>query len=129
MSNVSFFKCKSSGSILYAVKNKSAADVSEALLAALKPNTTDGAYEKHVPAAEINGRTVCVKVGSAAHPMLDTHYIQWIALETNCSVYFRYLKPDTAPEACFELTADEIPLAAYEYCNLHGLWMNDLLVS
>lgn len=125
MSKVNFLKCKANGSIVYAVSDKSTGDVCEELLTAMKPNTTDGAYEKHVPVISRNAGTVCVTVGSTEHPMLDTHYIQWIALETDRSVYFRYLKPDTSPKACFELTADEVPLAAYEFCNLHGLWMSD----
>ena len=32
------------------------------------------------------------------------------------------LKPGEAPEAVFALAAGEAPVAAYEYCNLHGLW-------
>ena len=35
------------------------------------PNTTDGAYEKHVPVIEHHSDSVLVKVGSVAHPMLD----------------------------------------------------------
>lgn len=126
MSNVNFLKCKANGSILYAVCDRSTGDVCEDLLASMKPNTTDGAYEKHVPVVDINGKNVCVSVGSTLHPMLDTHYIEWIALKTDRSVYFRYLKPDTSPKACFELIEDEMPLAAYEFCNLHGLWMTDI---
>ena len=39
----------------------------------LVANTTDGAYEKHVPVIEHNGDSVVVKVGSVAHPMMDVH--------------------------------------------------------
>ncbi|MGI5935936.1 MAG: desulfoferrodoxin family protein [Oscillospiraceae bacterium] len=31
------------------------------------------------------------------------------------------LKPGDAPRAVF-LLEDDKPVAAYEYCNLHGLW-------
>ena len=31
-----------------------------------------------------------------------------------------YLKPGMKPEAAFK--TDERVIAAYEYCNLHGLW-------
>lgn len=31
------------------------------------PNTTDDAYEKHVPQIEHNGDSVVVKVGSVSH--------------------------------------------------------------
>ena len=83
-------------------------------------NTTDGAYEKHVPVIEQHGDAVTVKVGSVAHPMLDVHYIEWIVLETATGYQKHDLKPGQAPEAQFAVT--EPIIAAYEYCNLHGLW-------
>ena len=86
----------------------------------LTANTTDAAQEKHVPAIEINGDTVIVKVGSVEHPSLEAHYIGWILLETEQGFQIHYLKPGMKPEATFKTT--EKALAAYEYCNLHGLW-------
>ncbi len=87
----------------------------------LIPNTVDAAYEKHVPVIEHLGDHVIVKVGSVAHPMLDVHWIEWIVLETNSGYQKKELKPGDAPEASFAVT--EPVVAAYEYCNLHGLWM------
>ena len=85
------------------------------------PNTTDGAYEKHVPVIEQTGDYVTVKVGSVEHPMLDVHYIEWIILETATGYQKHDLKPGDKPEAHFAVT--EAVVAAYDYCNLHGLWM------
>lgn len=87
----------------------------------LIPNTVDVAYEKHVPVIEHHGDSVLVKVGSVAHPMLDVHWIEWIVLETATGYQKKELKPGDAPEASFAVT--EPVVAAYEYCNLHGLWM------
>lgn len=84
------------------------------------PNTIDGAYEKHVPVIEQHGDHVTVRVGSVEHPMLDTHYIEWIILETATGFQRKDLKPGEKPEADFAVT--EPVLTAYEYCNLHGLW-------
>lgn len=84
-------------------------------------NTTDGAYEKHVPVIEHEGDHVIVKVGSVAHPMVDVHYIEWIILETATGYQRKDLKPGEKPEAEFAVT--EPVVAAYEYCNLHGLWV------
>ena len=92
----------------------------------LTANTTDGAKEKHVPVVTVEGSTVTVAVGSVEHPMLDNHYITMIALETNLGSARRALKPGDAPAAKFALAEDEIPVAAYEYCNLHGLWKADI---
>ena len=89
----------------------------------LTANTTDGAYEKHVPVIETNGNTITVKVGSIEHPSLEAHYIEWILLQTEQGFQIHYLKPGMKPEAVFQVT--EPVLAAYEYCNLHGLWKAD----
>ncbi|MBO5567864.1 MAG: desulfoferrodoxin [Clostridia bacterium] len=91
----------------------------------LIPNTSDGAGEKHVPVIERDGQTVTVKVGSVAHPMLEAHYIQWIALETAQGMQRKTLKPGDEPKAVFALAEGDEPVAAYEYCNLHGLWKAD----
>lgn len=92
----------------------------------LKPNTVDAAQEKHVPVTEIEDNKVCVKVGSAEHPMTEEHYIASILLESEGSLQTRWLKPTDKPEAVFSLAEGEKPLAVYEYCTLHGLWKADL---
>ncbi|MBR2821228.1 MAG: desulfoferrodoxin Dfx [Clostridiales bacterium] len=89
----------------------------------LIPNTTDAAGEKHVPVISINGQEVTVTVGEVAHPMMDAHYITFVALETDKSAIIRQLKPGEEPVAKFTVAPDEKVIAAYEYCNLHGLWM------
>ena len=83
-------------------------------------NTTDGAFEKHVPVIEVAGDTVTVKVGSVEHPSLPEHYIEWILLVTEGGFQIKYLKPGMKPETVFKVL--EKPVEAYEYCNLHGLW-------
>ena len=88
----------------------------------LVPGTVDAAQEKHVPVVEIKGSTVHVKVGAVTHPMLEEHFIQWIALETNQGSQIKYLQPGQQPEAVFALAEGEQVVSAYEYCNLHGLW-------
>ena len=77
----------------------------------LVPDSTDAAQEKHVPVVTVEGSMVDVKVGSAPHPMIPEHYIQWVALE-----------PGQAPEVKFALAPGDRVKAAYAYCNLHGLW-------
>lgn len=86
----------------------------------LVENTTDAAKEKHVPVIEKIAGGVKVKVGSVAHPMEEKHYIQWIEIIADGKSYHQFLKPGQAPEATFNIVADQI--MAREYCNLHGLW-------
>lgn len=92
----------------------------------LTPNTTDAATEKHVPQVEVNGQEVKVTVGSVLHPMTEAHLIQWIALETKEGVQIKHLTHEQAPVATFALSSGDAPVAAYEYCNLHGLWKKDI---
>ena len=92
----------------------------------LVPGATDGAHEKHVPAVTIEGSTVTVQIGEVEHPMLDAHYIQFIALETAQGSQIRYLKPGDKPAAQFVLAEGDKAIAVYEYCNLHGLWVKEI---
>lgn len=89
----------------------------------LVANTVDAAQEKHVPVITINGDTVTIKVGSVEHPSLDAHYIEFIVLVTEFGMQMKWLKPGMKPEAVFILAPGEKTVVAYEYCNLHGLWM------
>lgn len=83
-------------------------------------NTTDAATEKHVPVIEMTDGSITVKVGSVAHPMEDTHYIEWVELVADGKIYRQYLNPGDAPQAIFNVTASAV--TAREYCNLHGHW-------
>lgn len=122
-----FFKCMHCGNIVEMIHSGGGilvccGDPMNELIA----NTSDGANEKHVPVVSVNGGRVHVAVGSIEHPMLEEHYIMWIVLETCCGVYRKCLKPGEKPEAVFELSNGETPVAAYEYCNIHGLWKAEL---
>ena len=92
----------------------------------LVPGTTDGATEKHVPVVKIEGNKVTVTVGSTEHPMVEAHFIEWIVLETRRGFQKKELKPGEKPEAEFLLPEGEAAVAAYEYCNLHGLWKAEI---
>ncbi len=86
----------------------------------LKENTVDAATEKHVPVIEKGDGFIKVSVGSVAHPMETAHFIQWIELIADGKSYKQFLQPGEAPEAVFNVTADQV--TAREYCNLHGQW-------
>ncbi len=90
------------------------------------PGTSDGAFEKHVPAVEVDGNAVKVAVGEVAHPMLEEHYIMFVALETSKGLQLKKLNPAEEPKASFLLAEGEEAIAAYEYCNLHGFWKKEI---
>ena len=114
-----FFQCPDCGKILIPDRSE---DFEPKKLVELIPNTTDAAGEKHVPVIRAEGNCVKVEVGAVAHPMLDAHYITFIVLETSQGYQKKDLKPGDKPEAVFALANGETVVAAYEYCNLHGLW-------
>ena len=90
----------------------------------LKANIQDGAIEKHIPVIEEKDGGYLIKVGSIEHPMEEQHYIEFIEVITeNCS-YRKGLKPHQKPE--FFVKKNEKILYVREYCNLHGLWQNNL---
>ena len=122
-----FYICKHCGNIITLIHN-SGAPVSCCgdPMTELAANTSDGAYEKHVPVVEIDGNKITVSIGSIAHPMLAEHHIAWIYLHTNFGGQLRYLEIGAEPKAYFELSEGETPVAAFEYCNLHGLWKTDI---
>ena len=91
----------------------------------LVPGTVDAAYEKHVPVIEVDGDTVTVRVGSVAHPMTPEHYITFVSIHTENGVQRKTLKPGDEPVAVFALAGDTL-IAAYEYCNIHGLWKGEM---
>ena len=118
-----FYKCPICGKIIAIVESRPVPTICcgkpmEELVA----NTQDGAHEKHIPVFEVKDRIVKVTVGEAEHPMLDAHYIQWIAVETNLGNQRKILKPGSKPYAEFALLEGEEVVAVYEYCNLHGLY-------
>ena len=119
-----FLRCKVCGKIVAMVNDCSSCPTKccgEAMEEII-PNTSDGAAEKHVPVIKVDGNHVVVEVGSVAHPMLDVHYIEWIALQTDKGNQRKQLKPGDAPRAEFALLPGEKVIAAYAYCNLHSLF-------
>lgn len=91
----------------------------------LDANTVDASREKHVPVVSVNGNKVAVTVGSTIHPMIEEHYIEWIYLQTKNGGQRKCVKIGGEPSATFSIYDDE-PVAAFAYCNLHGLWKADI---
>lgn len=120
---MTLFKCEHCGNIIAYLKDSGVrVQCCGEEMKPLVPNTTDAAGEKHVPVIAVDGTTVTVTVGAVEHPMLDAHYIEWILLETKEGRQRKTLKPSEKPVAVFSLATGDEVIAAYEYCNLHGLW-------
>ena len=118
-----FFQCEVCGKMVAVVK-----DTRVPLMCCgrkmneLIPGTVEASAEKHIPVWSVEGCTVTVTVGSVIHPMVEEHYIEWISLQTKQGNQRKALAPGEAPTACFALCEGDEVVAAYAYCNLHGLW-------
>lgn len=86
----------------------------------IKPNSSDGAVEKHKPEYKIEGEYVVVTVN---HVMDIDHYIEWICFLTNEKEEYVYLNPGDKPEARFK-KSDAFKI--YAKCNKHGIWETEM---
>ena len=118
-----FYICEHCGNIIEYVKESGVPVMCcGQKMTELIPGTSDGAHEKHVPVVTIDGDNITVEVGAVEHPMVEAHYIQWVVVETTKGSQIKYLEHTDKPRAVFKLADGEKFVAAYEYCNLHGLW-------
>ena len=118
-----FYRCAHCGQIIAVVKKTGVPVVCCGQpMKELIPGTTDASQEKHVPVFTVSDNVVTVCVGSAAHPMLPEHYIEWVAIETKLGNQRKKLQPGMEPKVCFSLCQGDEVQAVYAYCNLHGLW-------
>jgi len=126
MSKQRFFKCSHCGNLVGLIQDQGVPLVccGEAM-AELIPNTFDASVEKHLPEVAVNGDKVIVQVGSVLHPMQEEHNIPFVYLETENGGQRKCLKVGAEPKAEFCLVGDKA-VAAYAYCNLHGLWKKDI---
>lgn len=128
MEEVKFYRCKHCGNIVMLVKSGGGVLVccGEPMYR-LEAGSSDGAYEKHIPELSFKGDGILhVQVGSVIHPMTEAHFIEWIYVQTKKGGQLKYLNPGEAPEATFSFVEDEV-VAVYEYCNLHGLYVKNLI--
>ncbi len=116
------YKCRKCGAIVeILVPGKSSTLVHCGVpMTLLEEQVTGPLMSKHVPVITKVDGGFKVAVGRIPHPMIATHWIQWIDLIADGKVYRQFLNPGDKPEAVFMLDAKEV--SAREHCNLHGLW-------
>ena len=121
-----YFVCEHCGNIVEMVNDSGVPVVCcGEKMEALAPNTVEASSEKHLPVVTVENDTVHVNIGSADHPMLPEHFIEWVYVQTENGGQRKALKPGDAPNVSFRL-CDDKPVAVYAYCNLHGLWMTEI---
>lgn len=122
-----FYICKHCGNIVGMIESSGVPIVCcGEEMSELIAGSVDAAKEKHVPVVSVSGNLVTVMIGEVPHPMEEKHYIQWVYLQTAKGGQRKCLKPGDEPKLVFALTDDDTAVRAYEYCNLHGLWVADI---
>ena len=121
--DLKFYRCNHCGQIVAVVKKTGVPVVCcGEQMQEIIPGTTDAAVEKHVPVYEVKGNIVTVSIGSVAHPMIEEHYIEWVALQTKAGNQRKALTPGSEPKVSFAITDGDEVVGGDAYCNLHGLW-------
>lgn len=122
-----FYRCATCGNVIFKFVDGGPVPVCCGHeMVELVPNKVDGPHEKHLPVLRPGAMgSVEVSVGSSPHPMESGHHICFICLHTDKGILVQWLEPGQQPTAVF-YPGDAEPLAAYEYCNLHGLWKTSL---
>ena len=123
---IKFFICEHCGNLLGLIENKGVpVTCCGDEMTELVPNTVEASAEKHLPAITVSGNTVEVQVGSVPHPMEEAHHIAFVYVETERGGQRKCLKVGEEPQLTFSFS-DDRPMAAYAYCNLHGLWKTEV---
>ena len=118
-----FYRCAHCGQIIAIVKKTGVPVMCCGKpMAEIIPGTTDASLEKHVPVYEVGDGVITVRIGSAAHPMIPEHYIEWVSLQTKFGNQRKALHPGDEPKVCFSICEGDEVEAVYAYCNLHSLW-------
>lgn len=117
-------KCNKCGALIKVLQDCECKDCGikccEENMSLVKSNSTDAAFEKHIPTFEIIGDKMKVIVN---HVMDEDHYIEWISLESNDTEIMVKLAPGQSAEVTFPYMKDA---TLYAYCNKHGLWENKI---
>lgn len=121
-----FFKCSICGNIVGLIEDGGGTLICCGQeMGQLIPGSVDAAKEKHVPTAKREDGTLVVEVGSAPHPMVAEHHIAWIAVVQGDTTHRVTL--DKTGQPCAKFCVGSGPLIVYAYCNLHGLWVAEVL--
>ena len=111
-----FKKCNICGKVIKVINNESSIICCNEEMIDIKANSTDAAFEKHVPNYEIKDNKIIVTVN---HVMEKEHFIEWISLVKENTEITVKLYPEQDAIARFPYMKGA---TIYAYCNKHELW-------
>jgi len=118
-----FYRCEICGNIVQVLHSASGTLVCCGQpMKCLEPQTVENHEmgEKHVP---VFGDYNKIMVGSVPHPMLAEHHIEFIEAVSQDKKCLKIKFLDINEEPSMHYDCDNDFESAYEYCNIHGLWM------
>ncbi len=99
------------------------------------PGSWAGKEEGHIPKIAWEKTENGLKVTINVHHEMNSekpHYIMWVKLQdgkNNLLGEKEFQSSDKKAQAIFELTEIPSKLKAYEKCNLHGTWMEEIEIN
>jgi superoxide reductase len=117
------------------IEESESKEAEEAIFTRSDPGAWGGKEDSHVPQIAYEKMEAGLKVTvTVSHEMnAETpHYIMYIQLkdgEGNLLEEKEFQATDEKAEAIFVLATVPDKLIAYEKCNLHGLWMDEVIVT
>jgi len=120
------YKCQKCGHIIEVMNGGSHPVCCGDNMTLITDNTVEASREKHIPVIEKFDGGYKVIVGEVEHPMIETHFIEWIELFVGSTKFTKFLKAGDKPEATFKTDCNSTEVFARAYCNLHGNWKKDL---
>ncbi len=116
------YRCEKCGNVVEVVEaHAGVLTCCDAPMALQLASVTEAATEKHIPVIEKVETGYLVKVGAVPHPMTEAHYIAFIELTVDGTIYTKDLAHTDAPEYLFCVPHGK-EVSAREWCNLHRLW-------
>lgn len=132
MKSLVFFRCPHCGNIIVKTTDSGVPVVCcGEPMQVLTPHTEEAGHEKHLPVVEHTCKiasqdcSLVVHIGSMPHPMTPEHHIEWVCLENQQGFQLVRLSTQDPPRVEFCSCKDK-PVAVYEYCNIHGLWVTPI---
>ena len=83
---------------------------------------------KHIPISKYENGKLNVRVGMIEHPMLPEHHIAFITVTYGNTSIRKELHPYEKPEATFDIGDYKGSILVESYCNIHGLWCNEIIL-
>ncbi len=90
-------------------------------------NTQENVFKKHIPVVKEENEKIKVQIGEVFHPMIEGHYIEWVAMVADGTVFRKSLYPTSWPIVSFDKVSDNYEI--YAYCNIHGLYKNSWFLT